>query len=127
VAQAVSEAADTRQHQVRNFMPASRAAPDFPVQCLGANVPQAWAAGSSFSFLQALCGFTPDAAGGTMGLDPYLPEWLPEISLADFTLGTQDMTLRLQRDGADTRITVLQDPAGLVRHIPRGWGHPGCA
>jgi glycogen debranching enzyme len=34
---------------------------NFPVQYLGANVPQAWAAGSAFMLTQALLGFLPDA------------------------------------------------------------------
>jgi glycogen debranching enzyme len=34
---------------------------NFPVQYLGANVPQAWAAGSAFAFLQAILGLQPDA------------------------------------------------------------------
>ena len=37
---------------------------NFPVQYLGANVPQAWAAGSVFSFLQAILGAQPDAPNG---------------------------------------------------------------
>ena len=43
---------------------------NFPVQYLGANVPQAWAAGSVFSMLQALIGFEPDAPGGKLYIDP---------------------------------------------------------
>ena len=34
---------------------------NFPVQYVGANVPQGWAAGSIFSLLQAMLGFQPDA------------------------------------------------------------------
>ena len=37
---------------------------DFPVQYLGANVPQAWAAGSVFALLQAILGIQPDAPRG---------------------------------------------------------------
>ena len=37
---------------------------DFPVQYLGANVPQAWAAGSVFVLLQAMLGIAPDAPRG---------------------------------------------------------------
>ena len=33
----------------------------FPIQYVGANVPQAWAAGSVFSLLQAILGIVPDA------------------------------------------------------------------
>ena len=48
----------------------------FPVQYLGANVPQAWAAGSVFTLMQALLGFMPDAPRGKLYVDPQLPDWL---------------------------------------------------
>ena len=38
-----------------------RDASNFPVQYLGANVPQAWAAGIGLPMLQAILGFQPDA------------------------------------------------------------------
>ena len=38
---------------------------DFPVQYLGANVPQAWAAGSVFALLQAILGIAPGRAART--------------------------------------------------------------
>ena len=50
---------------------------NFPVQYLGANVPQGWAAGSIFSILQTLLGFQPDAPNGKLYLDPVLPDWMP--------------------------------------------------
>ena len=46
----------------------------FPVQYLGANIPQAWAAGSVFALMQALLGFAPDAPRGKLRVDPWLPE-----------------------------------------------------
>ena len=42
----------------------------FPVQYLGANVPQAWAAGSVFALLQAMLGIQPDAPRGKLYVDP---------------------------------------------------------
>ena len=43
---------------------------NFPVQYLGANVPQAWAAGSVFSMVQAILGLQPDAPDRTLYVDP---------------------------------------------------------
>ena len=63
-----------------------------PVQYLGANVPQGWAAGSMFSILQALLGFQPDAPNNTLYVDPTLPDWLPELTVRDLKLG--DASLR---------------------------------
>ena len=54
---------------------------DFPVQYLGANVPQAWAAGSVFALLQAILGIQPDAPRDRLFVDPALPAWLPDITL----------------------------------------------
>ena len=49
-------------HQMPELYAGIGATPtSFPVQYLGANVPQAWAAGSSFAFLQALLRLEPDA------------------------------------------------------------------
>ena len=60
---------------------------DFPVQYLGADVPQGWAAGSAFSLLQAMLGIEPDAPKGRLYVDPALPDWLPEITLRNLRLG----------------------------------------
>ena len=43
------------------FRPGDAIRPNFPVPVLGANVPQAWAAGSCFGMLQTMLGFQPDA------------------------------------------------------------------
>src|ERR1700688_4955138 len=42
----------------------------FPVQYLGANVPQAWAAGTPFVLLQAMLGLQQDAPSGQLYVDP---------------------------------------------------------
>src|SRR6202165_4999003 len=54
---------------------------NFPVQYIGANVPQAWAAGSVFMLTQALLGFLPDAPRNKLYVDPALPKWLPELTI----------------------------------------------
>jgi len=124
VARAVSDAASYfALHQVPElYAGIARNGTGFPVQCLGANVPQAWAAGSAFSFLHALCGFTPNAAAGTMGIDPHLPDWLTELTLRDLTLGQHDIDLRITQDN----ITALHDPANTLRQSARHWDHAGC-
>ena len=59
----------------------------FPVQYLGANVPQAWAAGTPFMLLQAMLGLQQDAPRGKLYVDPALPDWLPDVTLTDLRLG----------------------------------------
>jgi len=62
---------------------------NFPVQYLGANVPQGWAAGSVFSLVRAMLGLDPDAPAGRLYLDPALPDWLPDLTLHNLRLGDQ--------------------------------------
>jgi glycogen debranching enzyme len=87
----------------------------FPVQYLGANVPQAWAAGSCFAMLQMILGFQPDAPAGRLYIDPALPEWLPELTISDLRVGELMFDLRFWRDGDATRFEALKgDPAAIT-------------
>ena len=89
---------------------------NFPVQYLGANVPQAWSSGSAFMLLQALLGLSPDAPRGRLYIDPELPSWMPDVTLSDLTVGKDVFSLRFWRDGDATRHEVLQgDPAAVER------------
>ena len=91
----------------------------FPVQYLGANVPQAWAAGSAFMLLHAILGLDPDAPAGCLRIDPALPAWLPDITLLGLRLGGESFDLRFWRDGDATCHEVLRgDPASVVRRLP---------
>jgi glycogen debranching enzyme len=60
-----------------------RARDGFPIQYIGANIPQAWAAGSAFMLLRAILGIEPDAPEGQINLCPTLPDWLPELTLSN--------------------------------------------
>jgi len=94
---------------------------NFPVQYLGANVPQAWAAGSVFALLQAMLGIVPDAPAGRVHIDPLLPAWLPELTLRDLRIGEAKLDLRFWREGEATRHEVLAgDPDAVVRG-PLSW------
>jgi len=90
----------------------------FPVQYLGANVPQAWAAGSVFMLTQALLGFQPDAPNERLLLDPHLPEWLGEITLCDVRVGDMRFDLRLGREAEETWFEVTKGDADLVQRAP---------
>ena len=59
----------------------------FPVQYLGANVPQAWAAGSVFHLLRAILGLDADAPRNRLYVDPMLPPWLPDLTLRQLQVG----------------------------------------
>jgi glycogen debranching enzyme len=85
----------------------------FPVQYLGANVPQAWAAGSNFHLLRAILGLDADAHKRTLYIDPVLPHWLPDITLHNLRVGTGKVTLRFWRELDATRYDVLSSSGGL--------------
>ncbi len=87
---------------------------NFPVQYLGANVPQAWAAGSAFATLQMMLGFQPDAPNGKLYIDPMLPVWIPDLKVTDLRVGGRHLDLHLWRDGDVTRWKVVKGDAASV-------------
>jgi len=89
----------------------------FPVQYLGANVPQAWAAGTPFMLLQAMLGLRQDAPRGKLYVDPALPDWLPDVTLADLRLGKRRFGIRFWRTGRDTNFEVLSGKRDAVERM----------
>jgi len=121
VAQALTDAAN---HFVSSRMPelfagTERKPHSFPVQYRGANIPQAWAAGSIFHLVTALLGIRADAPDGCLYLDPSLPEWLPDVRLRKLTVGTARLDLRCWREGERTQweANVLEGRVE-VHHAP---------
>lgn len=104
-------------HQVPELYAGIRRDPlGFPVQYLGANVPQAWAAGSTFAFLQAILGFQPDAPHRKLYIDPVLPEWLADLTLTNLQIGGETLDMRFWRDGESTRWEVSKGDPEIVSH-----------
>ena len=120
IARDISEAASFfALHQMPELYAGNqRSDTTFPVQYKGANVPQAWAAGTVFALVQAILGFIPDAAEDTLYLDPWLPAWLPDITLSDLRIGREVFTLKLTGSGADVTIEVLNGDPDKVRRRP---------
>lgn len=88
----------------------------FPVQYLGANIPQAWAAGSVFALLQSILGFRPDAPRRKLYVDPLLPHWLPDLTVLDLRVGKEQFDIQFWRDDSDTHFEVLRgDPSAVER------------
>ena len=92
----------------------------FPVQYIGANVPQAWAAGSIFMLTQGMLGFLPDAPRNKLYVDPLLPEWLPDITIRDLRLGRHKFDIRFWREGERTEFELLNGSASLVERCEMG-------
>jgi glycogen debranching enzyme len=108
-------------HFVLNQMPElyaglPRTAIGFPVQYVGANVPQAWAAGSVFMTMHAILGLQPDAPNGRLEIDPVLPPWLPDLTLIGLRLGGQTFDIHFRREAHGTVHQVLKgDAKAIVR------------
>lgn len=99
----------------------------FPVQYLGANVPQAWAAGSIFRIIAVLCGIhaTTDSNGSRLYVDPALPDWLPELTIWNLRAGNGHAGLRLH----GREVEVLANTTGFeilhsVAPRPAPWASP---
>jgi glycogen debranching enzyme len=89
----------------------------FPVQYRGANIPQAWAAGSVFDFIRAMLGLQADTPNHRLTVNPTLPDWLPEVTLTGLRLGRVELSLRFWRDGDETRHEVLSHRGGTVEVV----------
>jgi glycogen debranching enzyme len=96
----------------------------FPVQYLGANVPQAWAAGTPFVLLQAMLGLQQDAPRGKLYVDPELPDWLPNVTLTDLRLGRRRFDIRFWREGKETLFEVLKGKRDAVERKAMSTLHP---
>src|ERR1700684_2353083 len=118
IARDISEAAN---HFLQNQLPelyagVQRHGANFPVQYLGANVPQAWTAGSCFALLQAMLGIQPDAPNDKLYVDPSLPDWMPDVTLIALRLGRRHLDIRFRRDGEKTVWNVLRGDAKVVTY-----------
>jgi glycogen debranching enzyme len=116
IAQAVTRAAEFFEldQMPELYAGTTRGPGSFPVQYLGANVPQGWAAGSMFSLLQAILGFQPDAPNDTLYIDPTLPDWMPKLTVRDLKLGKQKFDIRFSRTGDATAFEVIDGPTDRV-------------
>ena len=81
----------------------------FPVQYLGANVPQAWAAASVFRFVAILCGIHAVGSQRKIFVNPNLPDWLPSITIRNLRAGRGATDLRMTHD----TLEVLSNTTGF--------------
>lgn len=95
----------------------------FPVLYPGANVPQAWAAGSVFHLLSAILGLRADAPNGRLFIDPALPSWLPDVTLHGVKVGTDVLDLRFWREDERSRWEVIAQIGGVqvLEHAWQPW------
>ena len=91
-----------------------------PFPCLyeKADSPQAWSASVPLVVMQALLGIYPYAPLNALFVDPWLPDWLPEISLENVSVGDATVSLHFRRNkDGETDYTIEQQDGDL--HIIR--------
>lgn len=103
-----------------------RAEASFPVQYLGANVPQAWAASAILRLVAILAGIhaTATPTSRRLYVDPALPAWLPELRIENLRAGSGSLTLHvrdgeLEVEGNTTGYEVIHGPAPRVTGRPQ--------
>lgn len=95
----------------------------FPAVYPKANWPQAWSSSAVFSLIQAMLGIYPYAPLNLLMVDPWLPEWLPQIALHHLRVGKAAVSINFHRntDGA-TDFEVLEERGHLhVLRQPSPW------
>jgi len=100
------------------FAGLTRDAGGFPVQYLGANVPQAWSSGAIVHLVATFLGLDADARDGLLRLRPALPEWMSEVTLRQLRVGDASVDFRVARqpDGSHG-VDVLAGGDGLQVEI----------
>lgn len=95
----------------------------FPAMYPKANWPQAWSSSAVFTLTQAMLGIYPYAPLQTLLVDPWLPEWLPEITLHHLRVGDAIATIRFYRKSggqSDYEVLDLTGKLHVVRQ-PSPW------
>jgi glycogen debranching enzyme len=101
------------------FSGLTRRHPDVPVPFDGANVPQAWAAGSVFHAVRTLLGVEPDVPSGRIYVDPMLPPWCPALTLDNVRIGADRFRISASRRRDGTH-EVTVDSSGSALTVVRG-------
>ncbi|HVA21841.1 MAG TPA: glycogen debranching N-terminal domain-containing protein [Candidatus Micrarchaeia archaeon] len=127
VARAILDAADrfAARRLPELFSGLSRDPDGFPVQYLGANVPQAWASGAVVHLLAALLGLEADAAAHRLRLRPALPDWLPEVRLERLAVGEASLTLTVSRSADGTHLVRVEHRRGRLEVVVEEGPRPG--
>jgi glycogen debranching enzyme len=95
----------------------------FPAIYPAANSPQAWSATTVYTLLQAMLGLQPFAPLRTLFLDPYLPEWLPELTISSMRVADATVSIRFFRQGDGSSDYEILDTKGAIHVIrqPSPW------
>ncbi|WGU93058.1 amylo-alpha-1,6-glucosidase [Paenibacillus dendritiformis] len=82
----------------------------YPTTCS----PQAWAAGTSIVFLQAMLGLYPDAAKREIALSPFLPEGMDQLTTERIAIGSGHLSVSVtRREGESFAVEILENTTGF--------------
>ncbi|CAH0117977.1 hypothetical protein PAE9249_00442 [Paenibacillus sp. CECT 9249] len=84
----------------------------YPTTCS----PQAWSAGTSVVFMQAMLGLHPDALTKRIAIDPLLPEQLNELFVERLAIGAGHLSIRISRGGgagSEVKVEVVRNTTGF--------------
>lgn len=126
LAQALFEAATLFEYdRLPEVFGGHRRDEEHPFPCLyeNADSPQAWSASLPFIVTQALLGLYAYAPLKTLFLDPWLPEWLPEMTVENLSVGDARITLGFKRTAeGDTQYSIERLDGELhVLRQPSPW------
>jgi len=63
---------------------------------------------------EAVSDILPDALRNKLYIDPWLPQWLPDLAVHDLHLGRHKLDIRFWREGEDTLFEVTKGNPRLV-------------
>ena len=93
----------------------------FPVQYLGANVPQAWSSGAIVHLISTFLGIEPNAHEGSVRLHPDLPDWMPEVAMYQLRIGESSLDLRFTKgEDGKNQVEILSNEGGLSVEVDPG-------
>jgi glycogen debranching enzyme len=90
----------------------------FPAMYPKTNWPQAWSSSTLFGLLQCMLGLYPYAPLHALFVDPYLPPWLPEITVSNLHVGQAVVAIRFYREHNGSSSYEVVDKRGHL-HIVR--------
>ena len=63
---------------------------------------------------EAVSDILPDALRNKLYIDPWLPQWLPDLAVHDLHLGRHKLDIRFWREGEQTEFAVIEGDHKLV-------------
>ncbi|HYD86557.1 MAG TPA: glycogen debranching N-terminal domain-containing protein [Vitreimonas sp.] len=86
----------------------------FPAPYPAANSPQAWSATTVYTLLQAMLGLQPYAPLRVLFVDPFLPAWLPEITISGLRVANATISIRFRRKRSGRTDYEILSQRGLL-------------